>query len=92
MAAVFCCLLLICFVCWRDDDEKKKKAADARRKADPKSQHAVADAVFDKVAGAKAESLSTASLSKYLVSRGDITLDKVQAIFDQMECAALACH
>jgi len=50
-----------------------------------RSEHLVADSVFTKVAGPKAEKISLAMLSNYLLDRGDVPLDKMQALFNQLD-------
>lgn len=51
----------------------------------PSKEHVVADSVFSKVAGAGAGSVSLTRLSDYLIGRGDMPLDKVQALFNQLD-------
>ena len=51
----------------------------------PPTEHVVADSVFSIVAGPRADSISIAALSKWLIQRGDIPLDKIQALFSAMD-------
>lgn len=50
------------------------------------TKHMVADSVFTQVAGPRNATISLAALSNYLVGRGDMPLDKVQSLFNQLEC------
>ena len=49
------------------------------------AEQVLADAVFDKVAGAKASSIDLKALSKYLVDRGDVPLDDLAGIFKAID-------
>ena len=51
------------------------------------AEHIVADAVFDKVAGPGVKTIDLKSLAKYLIDRGDMPLERVQSLFDTLECA-----
>ena len=50
----------------------------------PPTEHVVADSVFSIVAGPRADSISIAALSNWLIQRGDTPLDKIQALFNTM--------
>ena len=55
-------------------------------KAPPPTQYLVADSVFNKVAkGSTTKTVSIEALSDYLVVRGNVPLDKVQTIFNQLD-------
>ena len=51
----------------------------------PPTEHVVADSVFSIVAGPRADSISIAALSNWLIQRGDTPLDKIQALFNAMD-------
>ena len=59
--------------------------AKADKDPPPPTEHVVADSVFSIVAGPRADSISIAALSKWLIQRGDIPLDKIQALFSAMD-------
>ena len=48
-------------------------------------EHVVANSIFNQVAGKK-ETVSLAQLSDFLIGRGDVPLDKIQTIFNTLEC------
>jgi hypothetical protein len=67
------------------DRGSNEGTAKADKGPPPPTEHVVADSVFSIVAGPRADSISIAALSKWLIQRGDTPLDKIQALFNAMD-------
>ena len=63
---------------------KRKQAATKVLPASP-TQYLVADSIFDKVAGSKNKAISLKALSDYLITRPDVSVKEIQAIFNQLD-------
>mmetsp|Transcript_61748 Transcript_61748/g.122057 ORF Transcript_61748/g.122057 Transcript_61748/m.122057 type:complete len:326 (-) Transcript_61748:184-1161(-) len=65
--------------------EKQAVAKEKSRKAPQNKTHIVADSVFRKVCGPRAQEMSLEMLSDYLVERGDVHITSIVRMFEEFD-------